>query len=44
VSILVAAHKEAANIGRFLDLLAQLNYPAAKREILLCGDAATDDT
>ncbi|MFD1873223.1 glycosyltransferase [Hymenobacter bucti] len=44
VSILVAARNEAANIGRCLESLARLNYPADKLEILIGDDASTDGT
>lgn len=44
VSILLAACNEAANIGRKLDNLAALDYPAACVEILVGSDASTDET
>jgi len=44
VSILVAARNEEANIGRCLQSLARLNYPADKLEILIGDDASTDAT
>jgi cellulose synthase/poly-beta-1,6-N-acetylglucosamine synthase-like glycosyltransferase len=44
VSVLCAAHNEAAVIGLKLDSLLASDYPAARLEILVGDDASTDAT
>ncbi|HZC31028.1 MAG TPA: glycosyltransferase family 2 protein [Gaiellaceae bacterium] len=44
VSVIVAAHNEAAVIGRRLENLIQVDYPADKLEIVVSSDASTDAT
>lgn len=44
VSILIAAHNEAAVLARKLKNLAELNYPKELLEILVVSDGSTDET
>ncbi len=44
VSVIVAAHNEASNIGARLDNLAAQTYPTDRLEILVASDGSTDDT
>jgi biofilm PGA synthesis N-glycosyltransferase PgaC len=44
VSILIAAHNEAAVLPRKLKNLAELNYPEELLEILVVSDGSTDET
>ena len=44
VSILVPAKNEEKVIGRLLDALLGLDYPAGKREIIVVNDASVDGT
>ncbi|PJJ59587.1 glycosyltransferase [Hymenobacter chitinivorans] len=44
VSILIAARNEEAAIGRCLQAIRQLSYPAELVEVLLGDDASTDQT
>ncbi len=44
VSIILAAHNEAANLPRKLAGLYALHYPANKVEIVVASDASTDGT
>lgn len=44
VSLLVVAHNEAAGIEARLENLLALDYPVARREILVASDGSTDDT
>jgi cellulose synthase/poly-beta-1,6-N-acetylglucosamine synthase-like glycosyltransferase len=43
-SIIVPAKNEEKVIGRLLDALAELNYPANKKEIIVVEDGSTDRT
>ncbi|HUP32570.1 MAG TPA: glycosyltransferase family 2 protein [Gaiellaceae bacterium] len=44
VSVIVAAHDEEAVIGRRVENLRALDYPADKLEIVVASDASTDRT
>jgi cellulose synthase/poly-beta-1,6-N-acetylglucosamine synthase-like glycosyltransferase len=44
VSIIIAAHNEAACIGRKIENLLLLDYPAAQIELLIASDGSTDET
>jgi biofilm PGA synthesis N-glycosyltransferase PgaC len=44
VSIVVAARNEGERLAARLDNLLQLNYPAARRQIIVVSDGSTDDT
>src|SRR5437660_2726405 len=44
VSILVAVHNGAATIGRQMERLLQLDYPAELTEIIVVSDGSTDGT
>jgi poly-beta-1,6-N-acetyl-D-glucosamine synthase len=44
VSIILSAYNEEANIARKLDNLLALDYPAAKRQIIVVSDGSTDHT
>jgi cellulose synthase/poly-beta-1,6-N-acetylglucosamine synthase-like glycosyltransferase len=43
-SIIVAVKNEAKVIGRLLEALSKLNYPADKMEIIIVEDGSTDET
>ena len=43
-SIVIAAHNEAANIGRKLDNLTALGLPTSRGEVLVVSDGSTDGT
>ncbi len=42
LAIVMAAHNEAARIGAKLDNLLALDYPAARRQIVVISDGSTD--
>lgn len=44
VSMIIAAHNEAATIGRKLDNLLSLDYPAERLQIVIGSDGSTDGT
>lgn len=44
VSVVIAAHNEAENIGRLLNSLAQQDYPSELWECILINDRSTDRT
>jgi poly-beta-1,6-N-acetyl-D-glucosamine synthase len=44
VSIIIAARNEGARLRARLDNLLSLNYPAARRQIVVVSDGSTDDT
>ncbi len=44
VSVVLAAHDEARNIGAKLDNLAELDYPADRLEVIIVSDRSTDGT
>jgi biofilm PGA synthesis N-glycosyltransferase PgaC len=44
ISIVIAAHNEAARIGRKIANLLKLDYPADRLEILVGSDGSTDGT
>ena len=44
VSIIIAAHDEAASIGDRVDNLLALDYPADRLEIVIASDGSTDGT
>jgi poly-beta-1,6-N-acetyl-D-glucosamine synthase len=44
VSIVVAAHNEGARLGARLENLLSLDYPPARRQIIVVSDGSTDDT
>ncbi|MEM9695738.1 MAG: glycosyltransferase family 2 protein [Myxococcota bacterium] len=44
VSVVLAAHDEADNIGRKLDNLLELDYPPDKLEIIVVSDGSSDGT
>ncbi len=44
VTIVISLHNEAKNIARLIDCLMKLDYPAARREIILVNDRSTDQT
>ena len=44
VSIVIAAHNEAAVLPRKLNNLSQLEYPQELLEIIVVSDGSTDDT
>ncbi len=44
VSVVIAAHDEAASIGPRVDNLLALDYPADKLEIVIASDGSTDGT
>lgn len=44
VSILTAAHNEAAEIGKTIRNKLTLRYPTAKLEVIVISDASTDET
>lgn len=44
VSIVIAAHNEAAAIGRRIANLLELDYPARQLEIIVASDGSTDAT
>jgi cellulose synthase/poly-beta-1,6-N-acetylglucosamine synthase-like glycosyltransferase len=44
VSIVIAARNEGARLASRIDNLLSLDYPAAKREIVVVSDGSTDDT
>lgn len=44
LSILVVAHNEEARIGRRIENLLALDYPAGAVEIVIASDASTDET
>ena len=44
VSVVIAAHDEAASIGPRVDNLLALDYPADKLEIVIASDGSTDAT
>ena len=44
VSIVVAAHNEGARLGARLQNLRSLDYPPARRQIIVVSDGSTDDT
>jgi cellulose synthase/poly-beta-1,6-N-acetylglucosamine synthase-like glycosyltransferase len=44
VSIVVAAHNEGARLDRRLQNLRSLDYPPARRQIIVVSDGSTDDT
>lgn len=44
VSIVIAAHNEAARLPARIDNLLSLDYPADKRQIIVVSDGSTDDT
>jgi glycosyltransferase involved in cell wall biosynthesis len=44
VSVIVAAHDEEDVIGRRLENLLELDYPAEKLEVVVASDASTDRT
>jgi biofilm PGA synthesis N-glycosyltransferase PgaC len=44
VSIVIAAHNEAALLRARIDNLLSLDYPADRRQIIIVSDGSTDDT
>jgi len=44
VSIIIAAHNEAARLPARIDNLLALYYPADRRQIIVVSDGSTDDT
>jgi poly-beta-1,6-N-acetyl-D-glucosamine synthase len=44
VSIIVAARNEGSQLPRRLDNLLRLDYPPARRQIIVVSDGSTDDT
>jgi len=44
VSVVLAVHNEETNIGRKLDNLLGLDYPADKLQVVVVSDASTDGT
>jgi cellulose synthase/poly-beta-1,6-N-acetylglucosamine synthase-like glycosyltransferase len=44
VSIVLAAHDEAARLGARLENLRSLDYPPARRQIIVVSDGSTDET
>jgi biofilm PGA synthesis N-glycosyltransferase PgaC len=44
VSIVIAARNESARLGARLDNLRSLDYPAARRQIIVVSDGSTDGT
>ena len=44
VSLIIAAHNEAENIGAKLDNVLSLNYPHDRLEVLIASDGSTDET
>src|ERR1700681_1544185 len=44
VSIVIAAHNEAANLPRKLRNLGELHYPQHLLEIIVVSDGSTDET
>ena len=44
VSIIIAAHNEAAVIGKKIENLLQLDYPSSLLELLIVSDGSTDET
>jgi poly-beta-1,6-N-acetyl-D-glucosamine synthase len=44
VSIVLAAHNEAARLGARLENLRSLDYPPARRQIIVVSDGSTDET
>lgn len=44
ISIVVPAYNEAASIRRTIDSLLALDYPAARRQILIVSDCSSDGT
>ena len=44
VSIVIAARNEAARLGARLDNLRSLDYPPARRQIIVVSDGSTDGT
>jgi biofilm PGA synthesis N-glycosyltransferase PgaC len=44
VSIVIAARNEGSRLGARIDNLLSLDYPAAKRQIIVVSDGSTDDT
>src|SRR6476646_9696215 len=44
VSIVIAARNEARRLPARIDNLLDVNYPAARRQIIVVSDGSTDDT
>ena len=44
VSIVIAAHNEASRLAARLDNLRSLDYPPARRQIIVVSDGSTDET
>lgn len=44
VSIVIAAHNEAAHIGRRIENCLKLDYPADRLEVIVVSDGSTDGT
>jgi poly-beta-1,6-N-acetyl-D-glucosamine synthase len=44
VSIVIAAHNEGSRLAARLDNLRSLDYPPARRQIIVVSDGSTDDT
>ena len=44
VSIVIAAHNEGTRLAARLDNLRSLDYPPARRQIIVVSDGSTDDT
>lgn len=44
VSVIIAAHDEAASIGARVDNLLALDYPADRLEVVIASDGSTDGT
>jgi len=44
ISVLIAAHNEAANIGKKIEQTLALDYPADKLEVIVLSDCSTDGT
>jgi cellulose synthase/poly-beta-1,6-N-acetylglucosamine synthase-like glycosyltransferase len=44
VSIVIAAHNEGTRLAARLDNLRSLDYPPARRQIIIVSDGSTDDT
>jgi cellulose synthase/poly-beta-1,6-N-acetylglucosamine synthase-like glycosyltransferase len=44
ISIVIAAHNEAARLPARIDNLLSLDYPASRRQIIVVSDGSTDNT
>ena len=44
ITIVIAAHNAEQTIGRTLDHLIAIDYPASRRQVIVASDASTDET